>query len=146
MLNRGNPKRVQRIEDLARRGLHIVNREKGSGARELLDGQLTRANLTGKHIKGYDVEVSSHVEVARFIFEGNADAGIGVRSAAMLLNLDFLPLREEHYDLVIPTAQLNSHPRLSRFLDTLVSRAFRKEMEALGGYDVKEIGKVVSAS
>ncbi len=105
---------------------------------------MTRANLTAKHIKGYEAEVSSHVEVARTIFEGSANTGIGVRSAALLFNLDFLPLREEHYDFVIPTSHLTSHPRLPRFLDILVSKAFRKEMEALGGYDVKETGKVVS--
>lgn len=144
IVGRANPKRILRIEDLARREVHVVNRENGSGARELLDGQLKRANLSAKHIKGYDAEVSSHLEVARAIVEGNADAGIGVRSAALLFGLDFLPLREEQYDFVIPTTSLKSHPSLSRFLDSLVSRAFRKEMEALGGYDVKEIGKVVS--
>lgn len=145
ILASGNPKRILRIEDLARRGIQIVNREKGSGARELLDGQLTRAHLSSKHIKGYGVEVASHVEVARTIFEGKADAGVGVRSAALMFGLDFLPLREEHYDFVILTAHLKSHPRLSRFLDTLVSQAFRKEMEAFGGYDVKDIGKVVNS-
>ena len=144
IVHRGNPKRVHRIEDLARRGLHVVNREMGSGARELLDRQLTRANLSGAKLKGYEVEVSSHIQVARSVFEGNADVGVGVRSAALLFNLDFIPLREEQYDFVIPTAHLTSHPRLGRFLDTLVSRPFRKEMEALGGYDVTEIGKVVS--
>ena len=143
MVGRGNPKKILGVDDLVRRRIHIINREKGSGARELLDRQLTRANLTANHIKGYAIEVSSHVEVARSIFEGSADTGIGVRSAALLFNLDFLPLREEHYDFVIPKSHLTSHPRLSRFLDILVTRAFRKEMEALGGYDVKEIGKVV---
>jgi molybdate-binding protein/DNA-binding XRE family transcriptional regulator len=145
IVGHANPKRILRIEDLARRGVHVVNREIGSGARELLDGQLKQANLNAKHIKGYDAEVSSHLEVARAIVEGNADAGIGVRSAARLFGLDFLPLREEHYDFVIPTTYLKSHPKLSRFLDTLVSRAFRKEMEALGGYDMKDIGKVVNS-
>ena len=143
MVGHGNPKKILRIEDLARRGTHMVNREKGSGARSLLDLELGRANLVTKQLKGYEVEVSSHVEVARTIGAGNADAGIGVRSAAQMFGLDFLPLREEHYDFVIPHIHLQSHPRLSRFLDTLVSRAFRKEMEALGGYDVKDIGKVV---
>lgn len=142
----GNPKKILRIEDLVRRGIRLVNREKGSGARELLDRQLMRVNLSTEHIKGYDAEVSSHVEMARAIFEGRADAGIGVRSAALLFDLDFLPLREEHYDFVIPTGHLTAHPKLSRFLDILVSRPFRKEMEALGGYDVKEIGKVVHVS
>jgi len=144
IVGRGNPKRIHRIEDLARRGIRVVNREIGSGARELLDGQLARAHLTAKPIRGYDVEVSSHLDVARAIVGGQADVGIGVGSAALLFDLDFLPLREEHYDLVIPTSYLKSHPSLSRFLEVLVSRAFRKEMEAFGGYDVNEIGKVVN--
>ena len=145
IVRRGNPKGLNRIEDLARRDLHIVNREVGSGARMLLDRQLTKAGLPTKPISGYDVEVSSHLDVARAIAEGKADTGVGVGSAALLFGLDFLPLREEHYDFVIPTSYLKSHPTLARFLDVLVSKAFRKEMEAFGGYNVQEIGKILDA-
>ena len=109
----------------------------------LLDGQLAKASLPTKPISGYDVEVSSHLDVARTIAEGKADTGVGVGSAALMFGLDFLPLREEHYDFVIPTSYLKSHPTLSQFLDVLVSKAFRKEMEAFGGYNVQEIGKVL---
>ena len=146
ILGRGNPKRIRGIGDLARRGVRLVNREAGSGARELLEGLLVKAGLAGKLIRGYDVEVSSHIEVARAIVEGRADVGIAVGSAALLYDLAFLPLREEHYDLVIPNSYIKSHPSLTRFLEVLVSRAFRKEMEAFGGYDVKEIGKLVPTS
>ncbi len=69
---------------------------------------------------------------------------MGVRSAARLLGLGFLPLQEERYDLVMPTAYLSEHPTLSMFLDTLVSRPFRTEVQALGGYDTHETGKVRS--
>jgi len=144
IVGRGNPKSLHRIEDLARRDIHMVNREVGSGARVLLDGQLAKAGLSTNPIKGYEVEVSSHLDVARAIAEGKADIGVGVGSAALLFDLDFLPLREEHYDFVIPTSSLKSHPTLSQFLDVLVSRAFRKEMEAFGGYNVQEIGKILA--
>ena len=143
IVRRGNPKSLHRIEDLTRRDVRLVNREIGSGARVLLDGQLTKAGLPTKLIKGYGVEVSSHLDVARAIAEGQADIGVGVGSAALLFDLDFLPLREEHYDFVFPTSYLTSHPTLSQFLDVLVSGTFRKEMEAFGGYNVQEIGKIL---
>lgn len=143
MVERGNPKDIRRVEDLTRRGVHFVNRETGSGARSLIDSLMHRGSLTPKEIKGYDDEVLSHLEVGRSIVEGRADAGIGVQSAALVFGLDFLPLREEHYDLVMPTAYLKSHPSLSRFIDALVGKVFRKEVEALGGYNLKDIGKVL---
>lgn len=143
MVERGNPKNIRRVEHLARRGVHFVNREIGSGARLLLDSLLHMTSLTPQAIKGYDYEVFSHLEVGRSIVEGKADVGIGVQSAALVFGLDFLPLREEHYDLVMPTTYLKSHPSLSRFIDALVGKSFRKEVEALGGYNLKDSGKVL---
>ena len=143
MVPRHNPKKIHGIEDLSRRGMHFVNRERGSGARLLLDSLLAKAGLASKRIKGIDHEVFSHLEVARNVVEGRADVGIGVQAAALQFGLDFLPLQEEHYDLVMPSHYLTSHPSLSRFIDSLVGKPFRKEVEALGGYDVKEIGKVL---
>lgn len=140
---RGNSNKIHRIEDLVRRGVHMVNREVGSGARALLDLQMAKANLTPSQIRGYDFEVASHFDVARAIVEGKADVGVGVGAVAFQFNLDFVPFREEHYDFVVPTTYLKAHPNIPRFLDVLVDRAFRKEMEALGGYDLKEIGKVL---
>ena len=70
------------------------------------------------------------------------DVGMGVRSAAKILGLDFIPLQEERYDLVIPTLYLTTHPALASFLDAIVSRPFRTEIEALGGYDTRQTGKM----
>jgi len=86
--------------------------------------------------------VASHLEVAHFIADGLVDVGMGVRSASGLLGLDFIPLQEERYDLVIPTPYLTSHPALTNFLDAIVSRPFRTEIEALGGYDTRQTGKI----
>jgi molybdate-binding protein len=108
----------------------------------LLDGRLAVSGVKPKEVKGYAQEAASHFEVARSIVVGQADAGVGVWSAAKLLGLDFIPLQEERYDLVLPTPYLTSHPGLSNLLDTIVSRAFRTEIEALGGYDTRETGKV----
>jgi len=137
-----NPKQIRDVADLGERNIVIVNRESGSGARQLIDRRLVGAGLKAHHIKGYDHLASSHIEVARKIAEGLADAGIGLRAVARLYNLDFIPLQDERYDLVIPTDLLANHPTLSIFLDIIVSRVFRSEIEALGGYDTRETGTI----
>ncbi len=142
IVRHGPSKRIREVADLVRKDVAIVNRETGAGARILLDRQLATAGIKAGQVKGYQRVAGSHLEVARLVAEGQADAGIGVRSAARLLGLDFIPLQEERYDLVMPTAYLSSHRGLSVLLDTIVGRSFRTEIEALGGYDTRETGKV----
>lgn len=142
LVQRGNPKRIREVADLARKGLTVVNREAGAGARLLLDQKLAASGVKAGQVSGYGRTVRSHLEVARLIAEGWADAGVGVQAAARLLGLDFIPLQEERYDLVMPSRYLTTHPGLSRLLDTIVSQPFRTEVEALGGYDTRETGKV----
>lgn len=141
ILPRGNPKRIRAVEDLARRDVAIVNREEASGARLLLDQQLAAAGIPSRQVRGYDRLARSHLEVARLIAEGHADVGVGVEAAARIAGLDFVPLQAERYDLVIPSELFQSHPGLARLLDTLMSRPFRAELEALGGYDTTDTGK-----
>jgi molybdate-binding protein len=143
IVRRGNPKKIRGVIDLARPAIRIVNRENGSGARRLLDRQLATCGIQPARIKGYGNEVLSHVEVASRIKAGVVDAGIGVRVAASIWGLDFIPLQRERYDLVIPKAHYETLPGLRTLLDTVVSKPFRDELEALGGYDTREIGKVV---
>lgn len=142
MIKRGNPKGIHGIEDLARADVTLVNREVGAGARLLLDHRLAAAGIKTDRIKGYRRVANSHLQVARCVADGQAHAGMGVEAAARLFGLDFVPLQDERYDLVIPTAYLSTHHGLSRLLDTIVSRPFRDEIEALGGYDMRETGKV----
>lgn len=142
MLPAGNPKGIRAVDDLVRKDVTMVNREAGSGARMLLDRKLAAAGIAGRQVKGYQRVAGSHLEVARTVASGQADLGLGVRSAAQLLGLTFIPLQTERYDLVIPAGYLQSHPGLDLFLDTLVSRPFRREIEAMGGYDTTETGKV----
>ncbi len=143
LLRRGNPKGVRGVEDLARSDVRIVNREQGAGARLLLDHVLAKTGIPHRVVRGYQTLCSSQVGLGRVIVEGKADVGIGTQAVAELFGLDFFPLQEERYDLVIPTASLHSHPGMKTFLDTLVTRGFRRELEALGGYDTKEIGKII---
>jgi len=142
MLRPGNPRHIRSVSDLARKGIALVNREQGSGARCLLDQKLSEAGILAHQLNGYERLVGSHLEVARFVATGQADVGVGVRSVARLLGLDFLPLQEARYDLVVPTAYLTDHPSLAPFMDTIVSRQFRSEIEALGGYDTRDTGKL----
>lgn len=137
----GNPKSIRSAADLAEPGVRLVNREEGAGARVLLDQQLRAAGVDSTAVQGYGCLVSSHFEVARAIAGQQADAGIGIRSAAELFGLDFVPLQSARYDLVVPKAYLKSHPTLVHLFETLVSRPFRNEIEALGGYDTHDTGK-----
>jgi len=136
----GNPLGLRTISDLARRDVQIINREARSGARMLLDQKMSAAGLASHHIKGYDRLASSHFHVARLISEGQADAGIGVRFAANYYGLDFIPIQDARYDLIVPKAYLVSHPVLQTFFDTIVTRQFRSEVQAIGGYDTRQTG------
>ncbi|TMQ27080.1 MAG: helix-turn-helix domain-containing protein [Nitrospirae bacterium] len=138
----GNPKNIRVITDLARADVHLINREIGAGARILLDQRLSAAGVTSHHVKGYDQLASSHFHVARLVAEGQADVGVGVRFAANYYGLDFVPLQEARYDLVVPKAYISTHPTVQRFFDTIVMRQFRAEVEALGGYDTRDTGKL----
>jgi putative molybdopterin biosynthesis protein len=146
IVRQGNPKKVRTISDIAKPSVRIVNREKGSGARRLLDKQLNTGGIKPARVKGYGDEVLSHLDVASRIRAGLADAGIGVRSVASICGLDFVALQRERYDLVIPKTYYETLSGLPVLLDTMVSKPFRDELEALGGYDTREIGKVVEVS
>lgn len=137
----GNPKSIRSAADLAEPSVRLVNREEGAGARLLLDQRLRAAGIDSTAVQGYGRMVSSHFDVARAIAGQQADVGIGIRSAAQLFGLDFLPLQSARYDLVVPKAYLKSHPTLGHLFDTLASRPFRSEIEALGGYDTHDTGK-----
>jgi molybdopterin molybdotransferase/putative molybdopterin biosynthesis protein len=146
IVGQGNPKKISGVQDLARPGIKIVNRENGSGARRLLDRQLESCGIQPAKVKGYDNEVLSHLEVAARVKAGLADAGVGIEAAASICGLDFIPLQRERYDLVIPKTHYDALPGLRRLLDMMVSKTFRDELDGLGGYDTREIGKVVTGA
>jgi putative molybdopterin biosynthesis protein len=137
----GNPKSIRTAADLAEPTVTLINREEGSGARLLLDQRLRASGVEPSHVRGYDRTAATHFEVARAIAQNQADTGIGIRSAAQHFELDFVPLQAARYDLVVPKPYLKSHPTLAHLFETLASRAFRNEIEALGGYDTSETGK-----
>ncbi|MCP9463711.1 MAG: helix-turn-helix domain-containing protein [Nitrospira sp.] len=142
LVHPGNPKSIRTVADLANPTVTLVNREEGSGARLLLDQRLRAAEIAPAMIRGYDQIVRSHFAVARAVATHQADVGIGVRSAARQFGLDFIPLQTARYDLVVPKLYLTSHPTLSHLFDTLTIKAFRHEIESLGGYDTSDTGKL----
>jgi molybdopterin molybdotransferase/putative molybdopterin biosynthesis protein len=146
IVRQGNPKKIRTAADIEKTTIRIVNREKGSGARRLLDKQLKTQRIRPDRVKGYADEVSSHLEVAARVKANLADTGIGVRAAASICGLDFIPLQRERYDLVIPKAHYETLSGLQVLLDTIVSKSFRDELEALGGYDTRETGKILNAA
>jgi putative molybdopterin biosynthesis protein len=140
---RGNPKGISGPAELQRGDITIVNREAGAGSRTWLDLWLQGAGVATTQVSGYNHEVSSHLEVAEAVARGLADAGPGIMAVARALGLDFIPVQEERYDLVIPLEFVNA-PAIQAVLDIAVSRPFQEELEALGGYDSSRAGTVVA--
>ncbi len=139
----GNPKGIRRLRDLARRGVRLVNRQAGAGTRLLLHHLLRRARIDATRICGYQRELPTHAAVAAAIATGSADVGPGVRAVAQAYGLDFLPLGEERYDLVIPRRVFESR-HLRPLLALLHDAGFRREAAHFAGYDVAHMGGVVA--
>lgn len=142
LITRSDDVRVRGVADIAARGVRLVAREKGAGARQLLESKLVAAGVTLDVLRAAPLTAAGHADVARAIAMGAADVGVATRDAAVAFDLRFLPLAEERYDLVIP-APLMSDARVERLLDVLASRAGRRELESLG-YDVSDAGSRVA--
>ncbi len=151
IVSKGNPYGVRGLEDVLDKKLCIVNRNKGSGTRALLDLKLKEIavarGLTFEEItdsiKGYYYEVRTHTAVAAAIAQGKADAGLGIRLAASLYNLEFISLGWELYDFLIPKTKLDKEP-VKKFLETITSEEFKRELSKLPGYRIPtDMGKPV---
>jgi len=139
----GNPKGIHSLADLGRPDVTFVNRQRGAGTRVLLDYRLKELGVDPATVNGYEREEYTHLAVAAAVQSGAADCGLGIRAAARALDLDFVPLEHERYDLVIPR-QYYEGPLLRPLLDLLHDAAFRQAVAALPGYDVAEMGQVVA--
>jgi len=135
----GNPKRIKSLEDLGRPDITLINRQKGSGTRILLDQELRRLGIAPSGVKGYAHEVDTHLAIARSIAEGRADVGLGIEAAARACHIDFLPLHRERYDLVIPIEK-HKNKKLAPLLKVIASQDFREAVTGAGGYDTSQTG------
>jgi putative molybdopterin biosynthesis protein len=138
----GNPKGITRLDDLLRPDVLFVNRQEGSGTRVLLDYQLKQLGGDPMQVRGYQREEHTHLAVAAAVQSGAADVGLGILAAARALQLDFVPVRQERYDLVIPTEYYES-ALLAPLLAIIRGPEFRREVEALGGYETSHMGEVM---
>ncbi|MGD0216289.1 MAG: molybdopterin biosynthesis protein [Desulfobaccales bacterium] len=142
MVAPGNPKNLLGIKDLARPGVRFINRQRGAGTRLLLDILLKEEGLAAATIQGYAREEYTHMAVAVNVSSGTADAGLGILAAARALDLDFIPLRPERYDLVVPETTFVD-TRFQVLLEVIRSAQFREAATALGGYDLKDCGRII---
>jgi len=140
----GNPRGIKSLRDLTRSNLRIINRQPGSGTRIYLDQELSRARLNVKKISGYDTVVSTHLEVGLGVLRGNADVGLATRTTAQLLGLEFIPLTRERFDMWVRTDRFFTRG-IQVLLGIVGSREFRARIDTLGGYDVTESGRIITA-
>ena len=142
MVQRGNPKGIKRLEDLARPEVQFVNRQRGAGTRVLLDYHLNRMSIQPERIAGYSQEEYTHLGVAAAVASGRADCGMGIAAAAQALDLEFIPLFRERYDLVIPKP-FAEDDLLAPLFGLFTDHKFREAVAQLSGYDVSVMGTVV---
>jgi putative molybdopterin biosynthesis protein len=142
IVKRGNPKGIKSLEDLRRSEVRFVNRQRGAGTRVLLDYHLNLMTIPREWIVGYSQEEYTHLGVAAAVVSGRADCGLGIAAAAQALDLDFIPLFQERYDLVIPKQFVESD-LLSPLFRLLTDRRFREAVSHLTGYDVSVMGNII---
>lgn len=135
MVKKGNPLNIKTIEDL--KNVRFVNRQRGSGTRILLDFLLDRYGISKSEINGYTNEEFTHTAVAALVKADNADAGLGIYSAAKMYDLDFIPICNEEYDFIIDNRFINDS-KVKAFLSVLKSENFKNRLDELGGYEIGE--------
>ncbi|HEY5502379.1 MAG TPA: molybdopterin biosynthesis protein [Candidatus Anoxymicrobiaceae bacterium] len=142
MVAPGNPAGIEGAADLARKDVRFVNRQKGSGTRLLLDYELGRLGVDPGEVTGYEREMFTHTAVAAAVKSGSADAGLGVLAAARALGLDFVPVARERYDLLV-LGSFSVTRGFEALTSALKDPRYREQVEALGGYDLSESGKII---
>lgn len=142
-VQKGNPRGIKNWSDLQQEGLTLINRERGSGARILLDEQLRLHGIQAANLSGYDKEENSHLAVAGKVARGEADVAIGTEKAARIIDgIDFIPMIQERYDLVMLKKPEHEH-WIAAVIDILRSQAFQSELSSIHGYDLTETGTII---
>lgn len=142
IVRKGNPKAIRGFEDLTRDDVTFMNRQGGSGTRVLLDYELARRDIAADAVAGYGTEEFTHMAVAVAVASGAADAGLGILSAAKALDLDFVPVTTESYDLIIAEEYFDT-PAIRRLLEVIRSPEFALRVTELGGYGTERTGRPV---
>jgi len=140
ILSSGNPKGIKRIADIANPNVRFVNRNAGSGTRLWFDSELKKLKIPTDKVRGYDTEVKTHSEAAALIASNKADAALGLQAAAHQHKLDFIPLFEERYDLILPR---ENEKTLAPLLDYIQTVDFRNALTSLTGYNSAHSGEQI---
>ena len=143
MVKKGNPLNISSIEDLKK--VRFVNRQRGAGTRMLLDFCLKERGIMPEEIRGYDREAATHMAVAALVAGESADAGLGIRSAALAMKLDFIEVGQEEYDFAVPEKYLEL-PYIRAFVQILKSEEFHQKLQELGGYTWERAGEIVTVN
>jgi molybdate-binding protein/DNA-binding XRE family transcriptional regulator len=136
----GNPLKIRSVLDICRPKVRFISREAGSGAHKLLDRLLRSQRMRMSELTNAKQVARGHMAVANAVAVGGADAGIAIRSAALAHGLDFIPLSQERFDLVCPQ-EMADDLRVVRLMDVLRSKAFCREVDAMGGYSTQYTGQ-----
>jgi len=142
LVQKGNPKGIETIKDLARNDISMINRPVGTGTRLLLDYEVSKSDISSDRITGYKNEVSRHLDAALQVFSGRVDTAPAIRAVAGLLGLDFLPLRWERFDLLISRERF-FEKGIQKFIALLHDESFRSLADSFAGYDISLCGKML---
>jgi excisionase family DNA binding protein len=145
LLKGGNPLGIRTLSDLIRSGVRIINRQPGSGTRHFIDQEFSKLGVDPKSVNGYDDFVTTHFDVGLKILRGEADTGIATRATARLLGVNFISLTQERFDIVIAKDRFFS-PGISALLETVGSPEFRNRIDAMGGYDTSDSGRIIASN
>jgi putative molybdopterin biosynthesis protein len=137
-----NPFNIQGLDDLTKKGLRFINRQKGSGTRVLLDHHLKRLRIPHSDIQGYEKEVYTHLEVGLAVLSKEVDAGIATIAISKLLGLTFIPVTQEKFDMILSQSTFFAKG-IQAFIEILNSQGFRSRVERLGSYEFKNSGKIL---
>ncbi len=140
IVQRGNPRGIKNLKDLFRKDILFINRQKGSGTRVLFDHILKTLSVESGWIRGYEKEEFTHMAVASMVASGMADVGLGILSAAKAMNLDFIPVAKERYDLAIPSIYWEDE-KIQKVIEVIRSKEFKEAALRMGGYDVSKTGE-----
>jgi putative molybdopterin biosynthesis protein len=143
IVRKGNPKNIRGLSDLSREDILFINRQRGAGTRVLLDYHLDKLGIARDEIKGYSQEEYTHLMIAAAIASGRADCGMGIAAAAAALDMDFIPLFEERYDLIVPEEYYSSE-LLSPIWEVLDDDRFKQNVNELPGYNTDVLGTVIA--
>ena len=140
-VKRGNPKNINNIADLKSNDISFINRQRGAGTRVLFDYLLKEKGISPENINGYEQEEYTHIAAAIAVGRGSADAALGIEAAATAAEVDFIPITEERYDLILRKENLND-PRIEYLISLLKNNNIKEKIKELGGYKTKKTGEM----